>query len=562
MKITELPTSYRIQFPFNKKIQAVVKEIKGARYNGLEKCWYAPLEAATEVSELKAKYELNAKYHAPERYGSIPELPYLNQALQLKRKPYPYQERGIAAGLQFRRFINGDDMGTGKSIQTIATLVAANAFPALIVCPDTIKENWLREFNLTTNLRVAILKDSVKKTWPLFLASGLIDVYIVNYESLPKYFTLEIQKKKRMTLADFTFRKEISDFKAVAYDESHKLKNSATIQSKICKAIAVGKEYVIMLTGTPVMNEAKDLISQLDIMGRLQDFGGYNFFYKRYCGGNGKESTNLKELNYRLATTCYFRRMKKEVLPDLPDKTRTKFICDITTRKEYDDAMQDFKKYLKEYTEKTDEEIRRSMRAQILVRMTKCRNIAARGKLVHAAEYVDEIIDAGQKVAVFVHQREVGQFLLDRYPSAVCIRGGDNSQQRQAAIDAFQRCKKCGVNHEHHNSIDHEHVPSDVPLIVVSIEAGGVGVTLTACSRGCFIEYPWNSAKKDQVEDRLWRNGQKNAVEILDYVGANTIDEYMYEIIESKRNVANEVTGTPDDIQRILINKLIEKLGL
>ena len=257
----------------------------------------------------------------------------------------------------------------------------------------------------------------------------------------------------------------------------------------------------------------------------------------RYCGGNGGGAFNLKELNYKLATTCFFQRQKKDVLQDLPDKMRNIVLCDITTRKEYNDAINDLSDYLKEYRNATDAQVERSMRGEIMVRIGVCKNISARGKLNEVFEYVDEVTEAGEKVVVFIHQKEIALKLLERYPQAVSVRGDDKMEQRQTAIDKFQNNPKTNV-------------------IVCSIKAAGVGITLTASSRVAFVELPWHPADCDQCEDRCHRIGQKDSVQVTYFLGGDTIDEHIYDIIEKKRKVANEITGTEDSVQREIIDKI------
>ena len=103
-------------------------------------------------------------------------------------------------------------------------------------------------------------------------------MFITNYESLKKYFVAKINKSDRWTLKDVVFRDTIKMFKSVIIDESHKVKSTAVQQSKFCKGIAHGKEYIILLTGTPVVNKPKDLVSQLGIMDRMMDLGGWKHF--------------------------------------------------------------------------------------------------------------------------------------------------------------------------------------------------------------------------------------------------------------------------------------------
>ncbi len=164
-----------------------------------------------------------------------------------------------------------------------------------------------------------ILDDKVVDTWPFFWEAGMNQVFIVNYESLKKFFVQKLLKPKGWMLADVVFRDIIKLFKSVIVDESHKCKDFSAQQSKLTMGIANGKEMVICLSGTPVVNKPKDLAPQLGIMGQLQNFGGYQNFIKRYCSGPNKAS-NLRELNQILRQNCFFRREKKEVLKDLPIK--------------------------------------------------------------------------------------------------------------------------------------------------------------------------------------------------------------------------------------------------
>jgi SWI/SNF-related matrix-associated actin-dependent regulator 1 of chromatin subfamily A len=243
------------------------------------------------------------------------------------------------------------------------------------------------------------------------------------------------------------------------------------------------KNIFLALTGTPVVNKPKDLVSQLHIINRLNDLGGYKNFMGRYCGGNGTGAFNLEELNYKLSTNCFFRRQKKEVLQELPDKMRQIVLCDITTRKEYKEALNDLGDYLTKWKNKTDAEVEKSLRGEIMVRIGICKNISARGKMNEVIDHIDDVIESGQKIVVFIHQKEISAALKKHYPKAVSVTGDDDMDARQHAVDSFQKDAKTN-------------------LIICSIKAAGVGITLTASSRVAFVELPWHPADADQCEDR------------------------------------------------------------
>lgn len=466
----------------------------------------------------------------------IPEMPELDGEHGLKVQPYPYQLQGIARGLQLKRFINGDDMGLGKTLESIATINKANAFPCLVICPNVVKINWQREWHKFTDKKAMVLTDSVRDSWPFFWQTGMNQVFIVNYESLRKYFVRRITKAEKWTLKDVEFHNTIKLFKSVIIDESHKVKSTATQQTKFCKGIASGKEYIILLTGTPVVNKPKDLVAQLGIMDRMIDMGGWKGFMLRYCSGPNQAS-NLKELNYKLWQHCFFRREKSKVLTQLPDKVRQIVSCEITNRKEYMDAERDLIDYLKRYKEADDEKIQKSLKGEVMVRIGILKDITARGKLKEVIDFVKDFRENGKKIILFCNLHEIVDRLMIAFPSAVCVTGRQNMQEKQASVDAFQKNPKTDV-------------------IICSIKAASAGITLTAASDVAFIELPWTYADCDQAESRAHRIGQKDSVNCYYLLGRRTIDQKLYRIIEEKKHISNAVLGAEDNIQTNIVDMM------
>ena len=466
----------------------------------------------------------------------IPDMPELDGEHGLKVQPYPYQLQGIARGLQLKRFINGDDMGLGKTLESIATINKADAFPCLVICPNVVKINWQREWHKFTDKKAMVLTDSVRDSWPFFWQTGMNQVFIVNYESLRKYFVRRITKAEKWTLKDVEFHNTIKLFKSVIIDESHKVKSTATQQTKFCKGIASGKEYIILLTGTPVVNKPKDLVAQLGIMDRMIDMGGWKGFMLRYCSGPNQAS-NLKELNYKLWQHCFFRREKSKVLTQLPDKVRQIVSCEITNRKEYMDAERDLIDYLKRYKEADDEKIQKSLKEEVMVRIGILKDITARGKLKEVIDFVKDFRENGKKIILFCNLHEIVDRLMIAFPSAVCVTGRQNMQEKQASVDAFQKNSKTDV-------------------IICSIKAASAGITLTAASDVAFIELPWTYADCDQAESRAHRIGQKDSVNCYYLLGRRTIDQKLYRIIEEKKHISNAVLGAEDNIQTNIVDMM------
>lgn len=532
--IRKTDRGFIIQFRYNPRLVDAVKAIKDSRWHNESKTWVAPFYSQAEIDAFAKKYDFaivdESTGNSPYDFSNIdyPDMPEFTGTHNFRITPFPYQLKGVQYILDKKRVIIGDQMGLGKTGQAIMGITLANAFPCLVICPATLKENWRREVIKWTDKRAFILDDASKNRWEFLIDRGQYDFFIVNYESLHKYFVEERKRKdegEKLTLKDFKFKAGISKFKSVIVDESHKCKNNATIQSKLTKGICRDKEYILELTGTPVINKPDDLIAQLSIIDQLNTLGGYNAFKKMYCD---KPITGaLEHLNAQLRRHCFYRRDKSEAMSEMPSKTRQIVYCDITNRQEYREAELDLADYLKKYKQKSDEEIEKSLRGELMVRMQALKNISARGKLDTVYEYIDNVMECEEKLIVFCHLHEIVDKIVKRYPGCVTVTGSDSQEERTRNVDAFQNDPNC-------------------KLIVCSIMAAGVGITLTASSRVAFVEFAWHAAIHDQAEDRAHRIGQKDNVQCTYFVGRRTIDEYIYQIIEDKRQMSNTSVGAID----------------
>lgn len=531
----------------------VVKRIPGKKYDSKINMWvipksYFPPGKYTQSAyvkifanwAVKAGYERNVQNGIPatrpDVYYTLPPMPDLTVEHGLKLEPFPYQKQGIAYALQKKRCFFGDQPGLGKTLQAIGTAFIAKAWPVLVICPASLKINWQREWKKFTGKEAIILDDRNKNNWYRYYEMECCDVFITNYESLKKFFVEDFANGVTRFIR---LKPEASLFRCVIIDESHRCKSSKTQQSKICYKICQGKEYRFLLTGTPSINGPKDLIEQLKIMGRLDDFGGYKSFEQNFLQGP-REASNLEMLNWRLWNTCFFRREKAKVLSQLPDKMRQVVNMDITNRKEYQDAERDLLGYLSSYEQADDEKLRRAERGKMMVQMQKLRQIAARGKIAAAIEFIQDIMDSGEKLIVFAFLKEVVQAIKDVFPGSVTIIGDNTGQERQDAVDRFQNDPKC-------------------QLIICNYKSAGVGLTLTASSRVAFIEFPWTFADCEQAEDRAHRIGQKDSVNCYYFLGKNTIDEDSWDIIQRKKDIANDVTGTDDQVPEKAVDAIVLK---
>lgn len=492
----------------------------------------------------------------------------------LRVEPYDYQKEGILAGLRWQRFLIGDEPGLGKTLQSIGVVDCANAYPCLVICPSSLKINWQREFEKFTDKKALVLDNSVATTWPYLLKMGMQQVAVVNYESLRKFFVWDIRggnpqcstapgRTTGFRLKDVVFCPDIQIFKSVIIDESHRVKDPSAQQTIFARGIAEGKQWRILLSGTPVVNRPADLIAQLSIMGRLAEFGGRSKFLADYGGGESTskrgqsgtrsgyaecsrgcaeseiskerrgndeddEPRNLDRLSAELYSRCMIRREKAKVLTQLPDKTRTDLYVDISNRDEYELAAEDLAEYLRTYAKCEDYEIRRKMRMEALVKFMTLRSLSSKGKVRQAVDFVRTFLANGKPLILFCSLHQIVDELKKAFPKAVSVTGRDSMMMKQAAVDAFQSGK--------------------AQLIICSIKAAGVGLTLTASSNVAFVEFPWTYADCCQCEDRAHRIGQKDNVTCYYLIGRHTIDHTLYDIIHKKKSIANRIMGTDDDV--------------
>lgn len=426
----------------------------------------------------------------------------------LRREPYPFQKAGIQYAADAGRTLIGDEPGLGKTLQAIGTIQMLNAYPCVIVVPASIKINWLREWQMSVPEKRVTILTGVKSA-----SLAPTDVVIVNYDILHAW-TEPLQ-------AIFP--------QAVVYDESHLIKEPKSRRSKAAKTLASGVRVRLCLTGTPVLNRPRELLHQIDVLGRLDTFGGAHKFLRRYCLGGGgyggraayDGAQHLDELNRKMREQFYVRRTKAEVLKDLPAKRRARVILPLENRREYERARADVIAYL--LAEKGKAAAIRASQAETLVRIEMLKQLCVKGKLDAAIEWVADFIDSGAKLVLFTIHREQQAALLGKFPGAAHIYAEDTLAVRQQNVDRFQTDPAC-------------------TLILCSLKAGGVGITLTAASDVAFLELGWTPGEMSQGEDRVHRIGQDESVTAWYLLADQTIDQDIEALLEEKLLVATAAT--------------------
>jgi len=537
-----------------------VKKIPGVTWNSKTKAWKVPMSSAMEVIGFAESFKMGVpddlRAYAESRKLESKTMNDASRAESadikidgIKGELLPYQLAGVSYAFNARRCFIADDMGLGKTLQAIATLEYAeqngcSVFPVVVVCPPNLVLNWKAEYaRWAPHRSVSVVTD--RKNFP----EEEHDVLVLGYSNIHHWV------------------KALTDYQSLVCDESHYLKTKEAQRTRAATKIAkrIGTGMVLCLTGTPVTNRPMEYASQLGIIGRLDEFGGEWGFYRRYCAAFKDKfghwilsgASNLEELNDRLRSSCYIRRTKDQVLTELPDVVHDMYHVGMTEKhaKEYAKAEDDIVEYLVERAKEIARELGKSPRSAAvaakmrteshlhLVKISVLRRLAAKAKMESIKEWVQANIEAGQKVVIAAHHRDVVDELAAEF-GGLKIQGGMKVEEVEEAKKKFQTL-----------SVE------EAPAIVLSIQAAKTGHTLTAAQKVLFVELPWTPADVDQLYSRCHRLGQKGSVMVTYSIADGTVDESIYGLIESKREVVNAaVDGTRDESEEEGVEQLVMSL--
>jgi SNF2 family DNA or RNA helicase len=544
-----------ISVPYERVIIKAVKQVPAVSWNSNKKAWSAPMSSIRNVIDWANKFDVEVEQDVIQEASKVEEL--MNQLVEASRSTnsdikieningelLPYQKAGVAYASNARRAFIADEMGLGKTIQSIATVdYVYDSYPAVVVCPPSLVLNWVTEWNKwLPHRRVSAVTN--RKDFP---EKGTYDVVVIGYSNLPHW------------------EKKLIGHRSYIFDESHYCKTPTAQRTKAAVKVArsAPKEGIVLcLTGTPVTNRPNEYASQLEILGRLKEFGGLWGFYRRYCAAyqdtfgqwNISGHSHLDELNERLRGSCYIRRTKDQVLTELPPVLHSRIVVEGSPAimKEYKKAQEDILLYIAERARQLAIEqgkpsygaaIHAMIKAEAnehLVRLSVLRRISAKAKMAAVTEWIDSRIENGKKVVVAAHHRDIVDELARKYGN-LRIQGGMPVEEVEQNKKLFQT-----------ESVDKS------PVIVLSIQAAKTGHTLTAAEECLFVELPWTPADVDQTYSRLHRIGQKGSVTATYMLTAGTIDEEIYELIEKKRSVVDaavdggEVDNSDSSVQLIL----------
>jgi len=433
----------------------------------------------------------------------------------------PFQRAGIAYAMKRPATLIGDEMGLGKTIQVCGLINQTKPRSVMVICPASLKVNWQRE-----------LEKWLVGDYTIGIASGKelpeTDILVINYDILNKY--RQILAKRHWDLG--------------VADEAHYIKNSKAKRSKLVVELLQGADRRVLLTGTPIVNRPEELYNLIQLLDPDR-WGSFFKYGKRYCGAfqsrwgwDFSGATNLPELQETLRRTVMVRRLKADVLTDLPPKRRQiipipmngfaeqvekereleeyygDLIAEAQSEADMADANEDpeaYKKAVAKLKELTNVEFSE---------MSKVRHDTALAKAPAVVGHLIDMLDSVSKVVVMAHHHDVVDELeagLAEF-NPVRLTGQSSQKARQEAVDRFQNDPECKV-------------------FIGSIQAAGVGLTLTASSTVVFAELGWTPAEMSQAEDRCHRIGQFDSVLVQHLVIDGSIDGRMAHTLVDKQNV-------------------------
>lgn len=510
----------------------------------------------------------------------------------MKKQPYKYQKQAV----QFFEISNGkailgDQPGVGKTCSAF-TYATKHKLKTLIVCPSSLKLSWRNEILDFTNEKAFIYKFKPKKKSKLIAHKKSESLFhIVNYESLETYIKLEykhvckgqklipgkgmqtcnteiidlVKKHKECPVCknqnsfrtrkighqvftdDFDEYINPEDYDLIIIDEFHRIKEKKTGWTQII--IEAFRDVIprkLLLSGTAIKSRPSELFIGLNFL-EPQVWNNQHEFGVRYCAGfedtfgwKYDGASNLEEL-YERMSPIFLRRLKKDVLKDLPPKTYTNIPIELTN-----EEYKEYNKILEECVRVVDG---KEVKDSYLVIINKLKLFLAKCRLKRVTEFIQEVVDSGEKVVIMSDSQEIAEE-INKIFEGVCVlhTGAMTVEDKQESVDKFQKDKK-------------------IKVFSGMIVASGVGITLTAASKLIFMGFAWTPSDMEQAEDRIHRaSTTHDNIQIITPYCIDTIEEDILELLDEKSkivgkvldNVATkkEVKNADDNIMKSLFGRI------
>ncbi|CAN1128914.1 SWI/SNF-related matrix-associated actin-dependent regulator of chromatin subfamily A-like protein 1 [Linum perenne] len=538
-----------VKFPYNSVMIEALRKVPKASWNAKERIWMFPIasllsaeRAVKEVSGFTVEVEgldplvrraIAAASAVPDLldwYGRMPK--------NIESKLLPFQRDGVRFVLQHGgRVLLADEMGLGKTLQAIAAAACIrDSWPVLILSPSSLRLHWASMIQQwldipPSDIVVVLSQWSGSNRGGFSLLSSAKDT--INLDGLFNIISYDVVPKLQNTLM-------ASKFKIVIADESHFLKNAQAKRTTASLPVIKNAKYAILLSGTPALSRPIELFKQLealhpDVYKNVHEYGN------RYCKGGVfgayQGASNHEELHNLMKTTVMIRRLKKDVLSELPQKRRQQVFLELAAKdmKNINSLFRELEVIKTKIKSCTSEEEVTSLKFSQKNLISKIYTDSAEAKVPAVLDYLATVVEAGCKFLVFAHHKQmidsVHEYLLKKKVGCIRIDGGTPSADRQALVTDFQE-------------------NDSIKAAVLSIRAGGVGLTLTAASTVIFAELAWTPGDLIQAEDRVHRIGQVSSVNIYYLLANDTVDDIIWDVVQSKlENLGQMLDGHEETLE-------------
>ena len=451
----------------------------------------------------------------------------------------PYQREGVAwlHKLRANGFggILADEMGLGKTLQTLAAIApvrrAAKERPApcLVICPTSLVGNWEAEAaKFTPELKVLVMHGSNRRQHASRITEH--DLIVTSYALIRRDWDIY----------------DATDFDTVILDEAQHIKNRKTQNAQAVKAIRC--RHRLVLTGTPMENSVLDLWSIFDFL-MPNYLGSANDFRERYEQPLTKGAdASVQERLGRRVRPFILRRLKRDVAKDLPDKIEQVSYCELTEQQRavYQQVLEAGRKEVLESVDKQGFGKSKMVIFNALLRLRQiCCDLRllqlddieeanASGKTDLFGELLEEALDGGHRLLVFSQFTSMLGLLKERLEAEsveYCYLDG-STRNRREVVNRFQ--------------------DSDIPVFLISLKAGGVGLNLTGADTVVHFDPWWNPAIEDQATDRAHRIGQRNVVTSYKLITRDTVEEKILRLQQKKREAIQSIFGDEQQLTEAL----------
>ena len=527
--------TFRVEMQYHPGAIAVFKTIQSGRYNATARTWSFALkdhnELARSLRPLQPEVELDSlprwileTFNSDKCKRAIKSNTNFSDEAESSVEPclwdnlMPFQKDSIRFALTKEgRILLADDMGLGKTIQSLGIAsIYKEKWPLLIVCPSSVRFAW----------RAAIIR------WLPSVPEEDINVIVAGNDEIEEgdqviIISYGLLSRKEKELCNCHFRVAI-------LDESHFLKDHKSIRYKAAEAILRDNvENIVLLSGTPALSRPIELFTQISLI-EPKLFKFVTDFGMRYCDGrkidygNGKSGldfaghSNMDELKTLMEERFMIRRLKSDVLAQLPAKLREMIVLDPNRVKSKTKVMQEKAQQLSQTKEKNIEH------AMLL----EWFHLTCEAKVNAVTDYVKDLLESDKKFLVFAHHqlmiKSLCELLEKQKVKYMKIDGKTSSIDRKTHCDNFQTC-------------------DEIRVAVLSITAASTGITLTAAQLVVFAELYWNPGVLTQAEDRAHRIGQTDSVTIQYLVALSTADDKLWPMIQKKLDVLNKAGLSKDN---------------